>query len=182
MKPRTMMLHLLPAAAAAAACALASLVAMPARAEGVFIGGSLGTPRYPDAVNGIGGNGSGISSKFFGGYQFTPNLALEAGYAGLGHMDDANGRVRGHGLYLDVLGSLPLNDKWSALGRLGVAHVKLDSSYGDSGGSGPKVGLGLQYALSSALALRGEWERYRPSVFDEKPNIDQYTLGLRVSF
>lgn len=169
-------------AAAVALCALAGLAALPAHAEGLYIGGSLGTPRYPDAVNGIGGNGSGVSSKFFGGYQLTPNLGLEAGVAGLGHTSDDNGRVRGHGIYFDVVGTLPLNDKWSALGRLGVAHVKLDSTQGDSSGSGPKIGLGMQYALTPAVALRGEWERYRPSAFDEKPNIDQYTLGVRVAF
>ncbi|HSW07340.1 outer membrane beta-barrel protein [Aquabacterium sp.] len=168
--------------AAAGLIALAGLAALPAHAEGLYAGGALGTPRYPDAVNGISGNGSGLSGKLFGGYQFTPNLSLETGFAGLGHIDDGSGRVSGRAAYLDLLGTLPLNDKWSALGRLGVAHVKLDSSTGDSSGSGPKLGLGLQYALTTNVALRGEWERYHPSVFGEKPNIDQYTLGFRVGF
>ena len=28
----------------------------------------------------------------------------------------------------------------------------------------------------------GEWERYRPHVFDGHPNLDQYTVGVRLAF
>ena len=49
-------------------------------------------------------------------------------------------------------------------------------------GNGLKVGLGAQYALTPKLALRAEWERYRPETFNTKPNIDQYTVGVRVAF
>ena len=160
----------------------ARLGALSAHVEGLYVGASLGTPRYPDGVNGISGNGSGLSGKLFGGYQLAPNFALEAGAADLGHIDNGNGKVDGRSVFLDAVGIAPLNDKWSLLGRLGVAHVNLDTSAGDSGGSGLKLGLGAQYSLTSNIALRGEWERYHPSVFGDKPNIDQYTFGVRVGF
>ena len=60
--------------------------------------------------------------------------------------------------------------------------VNLDTSNGDSRGNGLKLGLGAQYSLTSNVALRGEWERYHPSAFGNKPNIDQYTVGVRVGF
>jgi OOP family OmpA-OmpF porin len=166
----------------AAAFAAASLAALSAHAEGLYGGGSLGAPHYPDSINGIAGNGSGASGKLFGGYSLTPNFALEAGAADLGHIDSGNGKVDGRSLFLDAVGTLPLNDKWSLLGRVGVAHVNLDTSGGDSSGNGPKVGLGAQYSLTQNIALRGEVERYHPNVFDDKPNIDQYTVGVRVGF
>lgn len=61
----------------------ASLGATCAHAEGLYVGGSLGAPRYGDSVNGISGSGNGLSGKLFGGYQLTPNFALEAGVADL---------------------------------------------------------------------------------------------------
>jgi OOP family OmpA-OmpF porin len=166
----------------AALCCAAGLVAGAAHAEGLYLGGSLGSPHYGSSVNGIDGSGSGLSGKLFAGYTFTPNFALEAGFADLGHVHESGGKVDGRGEYLDAVGLWPLTDKWSLLGSLGVAHVNLDTSAGDDGGNGLKLGLGAEYSLTSHIALRGEWERYRPNVFGDKPNVDQYTVGVRVGF
>lgn len=166
----------------AAACAVLGMACVSARAEGVYLGGSLGAPHYPDVVNGISGENSGIGGKLYGGYQITPNVAVEAGVADLGHLDGGNGAVHANSTFVDAVGIVPLNDKWSVLGRLGLAHVNVDTSAGDDAGNGAKVGLGAQYNLTSNLALRGEWERYRPHVFDAHPALDQYTVGVRLAF
>lgn len=162
--------------------AITSLGTMAAHAEGLYVGGSLGSTSYPNSVNGVGVNGSMVSGKVFGGYQLTPNFALEAGIAGLGRRSDINGTVDSRGFFLDAVGIAPLNDKWSLLGRVGVERVDFKTSAGNDNGNGIKVGLGAQYALTSRTSLRAEWERYRPSVFGEKPNVDQYTVGVRVGF
>jgi OmpA-OmpF porin, OOP family len=166
----------------AAALGAGSLGAISAHAEGFYAGGSLGVPHYRDGINGIEGDGSGLSGKVYGGYAISPNFALEAGVADLGHVDTSAGTVKGHGEFVDAVGIAPLSDKWSLLGRVGLAHVNLDTSNGDSSGTGLKFGLGAQYSLTSNTSLRGEWERYRPDAFGAKPNIDQYTFGVRVAF
>ncbi|MDE2082312.1 MAG: porin family protein [Burkholderiales bacterium] len=177
------MKHLKPVLIAAGMAAGIALVALPARAEGLYVGGALGAPHFGgDAINGVPGNGTGVSGKLFGGWQFSPNFALEAGLADLGRVDNGFGKVRSHGGYLDAVGLLPLGDEWTLLGSLGVARVQANTDRGDATGTGLKLGLGAQYALSSHLALRGEWERYRPSVFGVRPNIDQYTVGLSYGF
>ena len=79
---------------AAAVMATASLGAIAAPADylnNVYGGASIGAPRYENSVNGITGHGSGASGKLFGGYQFSPNFALEAGYADLGRINNAGG-------------------------------------------------------------------------------------------
>lgn len=119
--------------------------------------------------------------KVFGGYQLNRNFALEAGYFNLGKFSYAttlaggpmNGRYEIEGLNLDLVGMLPLGEKWSALARLGVqraltrdgfdgpgfpAYVSVDNSQRDNN---IKLGVGLQYEISSALLLRAEAERYR---------------------
>ncbi len=159
-----------------------SLSAFSAHADGLYAGGGLGTPHYPDSVNGIDANGTSLSGKLFAGYQVTPNFALEAGVADLGRVSNGTGRVDGRSEYLDAVGIAPLSDKWSLLGSVGVAHINLDTTGGDASDNGLKLGLGAQYALTSNVSLRGQVERYQPKVFGEKPNIDQYTFGVRVGF
>ena len=177
------MKHLKTALVAAGVAAGTAFVALPAHADGLYVGGALGAPHFGgDPINGLPGNGTGLSGKLFGGWQFTPNFALEAGLADLGRIDNPMGRVRSHGAYLDALGLLPLGNDWSLLGSLGVARVQTNTDLGDATGTGLKLGLGAQYALSSHLALRGEWERYRPAVFGGHPDIDQYTVGLSYGF
>lgn len=97
------------------------------------------------------------------------NFAIEVGVAGLGSITNTSGQMNGHSQFLDAVGTFPLDDKWSLLGRVGVAHVDLNTSLGEDSGTGMKVGLGVQYSLTSNVALHAEWERYRVSVFDEKP-------------
>jgi OOP family OmpA-OmpF porin len=167
---------------AAAAAAASCLAALPAHAEGLYLGGSLGAPHFGDSINGVSGSGSGVSGKLFGGYQLSPNFAVEAGAVGLGRIDNASGTVRGRGSYLDAVGLLPLGSKWSLLGSVGIARVDLDTSNGDDKGTGLKLGLGAEYALGNNVALRGEYEHYRPAAFDGHPAIGQYTLGVRVGF
>ena len=166
----------------AGALIAASLGSFAATTQGPYAGASLGVTQYPDSINGITGDGSPVVGKVFGGYQFTPNFALEAGAASLGSVSSASGDMDGHSVFLDAVGILPLNDKWSLLGRVGWAQVNLNTSLGDDSGTGLKVGLGAQYFLTNTVAVRGEGERYQTSVFGDKPNIDQYTIGLKMAF
>ncbi len=98
----------------------ACLGAAAARAEGLYIGGSLATPHYGDNVNGLSIGNSGISGKLFGGYQLSPNFAVEAGVSDLGRISDENGSIKSHGEYVDAVGLLPLSARWSLLGSVGV--------------------------------------------------------------
>jgi OOP family OmpA-OmpF porin len=166
----------------AAALLGAGLAASSAHAEGLYFGGSVGTPHFGDGVNGVSGDGSGVSGKLFGGYQLNPNFAIEGGLASLGHISNATGTVNGHAVHLDAVGLLPLGANFSLLGSVGVAHVSLNTSNGDDKGVGLKLGLGAEYALSRNVSLRGEYENYRAPEFGARPTVGQYTFGLRVGF
>jgi OOP family OmpA-OmpF porin len=169
--------------AVATALVALGLGAVSAHAAGAYAGAGLGSPDYRGGdVNGITGNGSGVSEQVYGGYQFTPNFALEAGIANLGHIDNSNGTVNSHGEYFDVVGFLPLQDNWSLLGSIGMARVNLDTSNGDSRGNGLKLGLGAEYALNRNISLRGEVERYEPKEFGSTRAINQPTVGLHIGF
>src|SRR6266850_505306 len=139
--------------------------------------------------------------KLFGGRQFTRNFAVEGGYFRLGEFgytaNTAGGSQRGaakfQGANLDAVGILPITEKFAALGRLGLTYTQAKGTFSGVGvgtNTSPsksegnfKVGLGLQYALTPALGLRGEWERYRVNdTIGNKGNVDMLTVGLLYRF
>lgn len=142
--------------------------------------------------------------KLFGGYQFSPHFALEGGYFDLGKFGytantiptgTLNGEMRVRGLNLDLVGSLPLTGKLSALGRVGVNYARANDRFSGTGAvnvSNPtasksqanaKYGVGLNYAFSDAMAMRLELERYRVNdAIGNKGDIDMLSVGLVYRF
>ena len=142
--------------------------------------------------------------KVFGGYQLTPNLAVEAGYFNLGRFrytattlpaGSVDARVSIQGGNLDLVGSLPLYGKVSALGRVGAQFSSTKDTFVAQGAatvpnSHPtqretnyKFGLGLQYDISPAVLIRAEIERYRVSdALDHHGAVNLASLSLVFPF
>lgn len=160
------------------------LGAAAAHAEGLSIGGSLASSKWKgDDIGGLSTDKSATGGKIYGGYSFTPNFGLEAGYATFGKFKSAAGSLKADGFYADAVGTLPLGYGFSALGRVGVFNGKLDSSLGgDDRGTSYKVGAGVQYDFDPKLGIRGEWERYRFDALGTKSNADMYSVGLNYKF
>ena len=194
--------------------AVCSTPVMAQGAPGWYIGGNLGGTRGDfnnDALNStLTGQGFRINStrtdntstggKVFGGYQLTPNFAVEGGYFDLGRYNYSsttlpaggfNGTSKPRGLNLDLVGMVPLSDRFSVLGRIGAAYTQNRGSFSSTGlvpfnnlnssrnDTNLKVGLGVQYAITDALAVRGEIERYRVSnPVRNRGNVDMASVGL----
>jgi len=154
-----------------------------ARADGLYVGGSLGKPNYSSSINGISGDGSGTGIKLYGGYQITPNFAVEGGFFDLGHIDDANGRVKTKGVYADAVGSYVFAPQWSVLGSAGLADGRFKTAAGDDSSPALKLGAGVEYALTPAAALRVQYDRYHfVNAFGAKPNIGELSAGVKIGF
>ena len=120
--------------------------------------------------------------KLFGGYQFNRNFALEGGYFNLGKFGFTSttvpagtltGQIRLQGLNLDLVGTWPITERWSAIARVGAQYASARDSFRGSGAVGVlnpnpsrretnlKLGLGMQYEINQSMLVRGEVERYR---------------------
>ena len=179
--------------------ALASLLAAPAVAqeEGyVYSGLSVGQSRARVDDERITANllGAGLTTrsmslnesdaafKVFGGYQFNRNWALEGGYFNLGKFGYTSttvpagtlkGQIKLQGLNLDVVGTLPLSERFSVIGRAGLQYAEARDSFTGTGAvqvlsrnptkrdTNYKLGVGLQYEVNPSFFVRGEAERYR---------------------
>jgi OmpA-OmpF porin, OOP family len=122
--------------------------------------------------------------KVFAGYQFNRYLALETGFFNLGRYTwrsptapagVLNGQIRFQGMNLDLVGSVPMGERVTLLGRVGAHYTKTRDEFSGNGAalvSNPnpsdretnlKVGAGLQYAFGPSFFVRGEVEHYRVS-------------------
>lgn len=142
--------------------------------------------------------------KIFGGYQLNKNFAIEGGYFDLGNFGytattvpagTLNGRIKLRGLNLDLVGMLPLTEKFSVFGRAGLNYAQARDSFSGTGavrvtdpsprknGTNYKLGVGLQYALTESLALRAEAERYRVNdAVGNRGHVDLLSVGLVYRF
>jgi OmpA-OmpF porin, OOP family len=157
-----------------------SAAALPALAEGLYVGGAVGKPDLKGgSIAGQSTDSRGAAFKLYGGYKFNDNIALEAGGVNLGKFG-TDGRVRG--AFLDAVGTFPLSPNWAALGRVGVARTKTKAAGASDTTTAPKVGLGVQYNLSQRTSVRGEWERYRVPDFSGRTSADMVSVGVNFGF
>jgi OOP family OmpA-OmpF porin len=145
------------------------------------------------------------SYKVFGGYQFNPYFGLEAGYFNLGEFGfksttttptgTLDGRIKLTGMNIDMVGTLPVNDQLSLLGRVGVHNARARDTFTTTGllsVSNPnpeaqetnyKAGFGFSYKFSQSMSLRGELERYRINdAVGNKGDINVASLSLVFPF
>jgi OOP family OmpA-OmpF porin len=137
-----------------------------------------------------------IGFKLFTGKQLNKNLAVEFGYFHSGKFDysgvtPTNSVVRGNSSYrganLDLVGQLPLTQRLSLLARVGAQYGKTSSHFTGprisghtlEGKTNAKFGLGAEYKLTEAAALRWEVERYRtePTIATGR-NVDLATISF----
>lgn len=207
----------LKVAALAVLAAIASPYTM-AEDSGWYVGANAGqsSAKIDDGgiANSLLGGGFSMTSisndkhdagyKIFGGYRFNQNFALEGGYFDLGKFGytattlpagTLRGDIKLKGLNLDVIGILPISEKFSAFGRVGLNYAEARDSFIGSGAvivlnadprkrdTNVKFGLGLQYDFTQSLGMRVEAERYRINdAVGNKGDIDLISLGLIYQF
>ena len=137
--------------------------------------------------------------KLFVGKQLNRYLAIEAGYFDLGKFGfnaatsdgTFNGQAGFRGVNLDLVGQLPLTERFSLLGRIGANYARTSTHFTGNrlnAVTGPnmtekkaglKAGLGLEYKFTEALAMRAEVERYRVNdAVGNRGDVDMVSLGL----
>lgn len=142
--------------------------------------------------------------KVYGGYQFNRYFAVEGGYFYLGEFSytanttpsgSLDGTIELNGFNLDVIGIMPLSDRFSLFGLVGAARAEADDTFVGTGavnvfdpnpterGTKVKFGVGLRWAFTDNVAMRFEAERYRVGdAIGNTGDIDLYSVGLAFRF
>jgi len=189
--------------------------------NGWYMGANIGSARakidnarITSNLLGAGFTTTGISNddratgyKLFAGYQMSRNFAVEGGYFDLGeygfvattavpNAGTLSGNIKLRGINLDLLGIMPVSDKFSVFGRVGVNYAQARDTFSSTGLVPPpanpnpskreanyKYGFGLQYDFTEALGMRAEAERYRINdAVGNRGDITMASLGLVYRF
>lgn len=140
-----------------------------------YAGADIGTTKGEGSSDRESGFGA------FGGFQFTPHIAVEAGYRRLISQDETfegiHGRAHVDQLAVSAIGTLPLGNGFSVFGRLGVNRLSVNGNIGvekfkDSDTRG-LYGIGVAYSFSPSISARLELQ---------KPVSDLTNLSAGVSY
>ena len=142
---------------------------------------------------------TGNAFRLYGGYQFTPHLALEAAYYDQGkarvtasdsELGSVGGDFKGQGIGLWGVLIAPM-EAASVYAKLGVvsSRIKLDASSSVLGSASASerhtrgaLGLGASYEFAPKWVARLDYERFRARFMDEKVSVDLVTLGAHYRF
>ncbi|MDL2357138.1 MAG: OmpA family protein [Pseudomonadota bacterium] len=183
-----------------------------------YVGAGIGKSRanIDDArlIRSLTANGATLNSfttderdtgyKLYLGKQLNQYFAIEGGYFDLGKFGfnsttSGNGVLNGdvgfRGANLDLVGQLPLSQRFSVFARAGMNYAKASPHFTGNrlfAVTNPnpserklnaKLGLGVEFKLSEALALRAEVERYRVNdAVGNRGDVDLASVNLVYKF
>lgn len=177
---------------------IAAAVAAPlaAQAEGAYIGGNVGRSEQKIDVARQSLKESTTAFKIYGGYNYTQNFGVEAGYADLREASISGGGAtatsKPRALYVAATGTLPVNEQFSVFGKLGVSanRTKIGARYTGFNESvtdnqtSPFIGVGAAYVLNKNVSLVAEYENFGKVAKDGSDSVkaDLLSVGVRYAF
>lgn len=152
----------------------ASLVVAGSAYADAYLGAGMGRSSVDSSEDGISFDDTDTGWKFFGGYAFNENIAVEGAWVDIGDFTD-NVSVPALGvnkMSLDIdgfavsgVGSLPVGDSAAVFGKLGIwswnADGKVVGVSADDSGTDVMFGVGGSYSFTDAISVRAEWERFK---------------------
>jgi OOP family OmpA-OmpF porin len=174
--------------------ASAMAVSGPALAQdtGFYIGLSVGQSSADfDCSAGSTCDDTDTAMKFIGGYRFNRNFGAEIGYTDLGEatISDPISTTTFEASVMELVGVgfLPLNEKFSVIGKIGMYRGDVDASdpaigSASDSNTGLTFGVGVQWDFTRNLGVRGEWQRYADVGGDTVGESDVDVLSVGVVF
>jgi OmpA-OmpF porin, OOP family len=166
-----------------------------AQAEGAYVGGNIGRAELKAGGDGFGKENK-TSFKAYAGYDFTANFGVEGGYVGFGKVKGNDGTESSSGdtsaLYAAVTGTLPLNEQFSLLAKVGITRnetkIKIDDTNFHFSSTENKtsalIGVGGAYNINKNLSAVAEYEHFGKTLQlgDSHIKASQFSVGLRYKF
>lgn len=182
-------------AIAFAVLALASSAALAEKASGFYLGGALGyAGQRLNCADISDCSRSHTGFKLLGGYQFMPNLSIEASYGNTGRTRVSENwmqaSIKTRSSTVAALGIYPVSKEVELFGKLGVHTTRTkfnvrSDGFGESvsfTGNGLLAGVGAQYRFTPNLIGRVEYERFRHAVRIEELRADINLLTASVIY
>jgi len=171
--------------------AAATIAPVAAQAQ-AFIGASIGRAEQKVVIDKVGSlKDNDTSYKLFGGYQFTKNIGVEAGFGDLGtvSIDDGTDIVKSNPkmFFAAVTGTVPVTNVISATGKIGFARTNTTMTVVGLGDekikhTSPLLGLGMSFAVTPKISIIAEYEHFFNIVSQGEGKLKANALSAGVRF
>ena len=175
----------------AAMAALLLLLAGPisAQAGGFYVGASIGQAELSEDFDGFAVDEDSTAYRVVAGWSFNDYFALEGGYHNFGdfeqEFDDLGTPVTvslsADGFTLGAVGTVPLTDRFSLMGRAGWYFWDGDAEINNVTEATPEdtnlyLGAGVTFDITERFQLTGDWTRY------ELEDVTSNVISVGVQF
>jgi OOP family OmpA-OmpF porin len=128
--------------------------------------------------------------KVYAGGKMGQFVGLEFGYTDFGRIKASGGDVDAWAVPLSLVAGVPLGTRFGLFGKLGGLYgrtdvtASLDSlvATGHKSGWGWTYGAGATFAITPALQIRADWDRYALDFAGGRDDVDMLSAGLQVRF
>lgn len=146
--------------------------------QGFYLGADIGqssTDTYSLSTK------TGTAFSVLGGYQFMKYVGAEVQYNDFGSPTFSSGpSAKIDGYSAAVVGTLPFDDQWALLGKLGYAHTKVADPVNETK-SDVTYGIAGQYNIDPSWGVRLNYDTYKVgSTVSAKTNV--ITVGALYRF
>ena len=169
--------------------AAAAIAPVAAQAES-YVGNSIG--RGEQKLSGdFSAKDHATTYKFFGGYQFSTNFGIEAGWADLGKMEVSGGgdsfSTHPRSLYVAATGTYPLAEGFALTGKIGAARTRTTLSVTGEGDEKESktallLGVGGTYAITPTVQAVVEYEHFGKIIDEDGASLKANVLSVGVRF
>jgi len=156
-------------------------------AEGVYLGADIGQTDYEGE--------DATSFRLFAGMPVNESFSIEGAWINQGEASESGfdpffgqykAELEASGIQISGLGSIPLQDKLSLYGKVGLYLWDVDLSFtdntgtfsGSDDGSDIFFGFGLNFIINDQLVLRGSYDLISIDIGGESFDADLVSVGL----
>jgi len=128
--------------------------------------------------------------KVYAGGRMNAVLGLEVGYTDFGRIRASGGDTDAWAVPVSLIAGWPLGNRFGLLGKVGGLYGRTDvtasidslTETGHKSGWGWTYGAGATFAVSQAVQIRADWDRYKLDFVGGRKDVDMLTAGLQVRF
>jgi OOP family OmpA-OmpF porin len=128
--------------------------------------------------------------KVYAGGKMNDVFGLEVGYTDFGRIRASGGDTDAWAVPITLTAGTPLGARFGILGKVGGLYGRTDVTAdpetlfdtGHKSGWGWTYGAGATFAITPAVQLRADWDRYKLDFVGGRRDVDMLTAGLQMRF
>ena len=128
--------------------------------------------------------------KVYAGGSSNDILGFEVGYTDFGKIRASGGETNAWAVPVSLTAGVPIGTRFNAFGKFGGLYGRTDvrasvdslTERGKKSGWGWTYGAGASFAVTPAIAIRADWDRYKLDFAGGRKDVDMLSAGVQFRY